>query len=91
MPTPYYEQSGVTIYHGDCREVLPLLRAEALITDPVWPNSIFPGVVNPRQLLDDALALSDVARVVIHLGVDSDPRFLGAVPGRWPFLRELYT
>ena len=23
---PYYEHQGVTIYHGDCREVLPSLR-----------------------------------------------------------------
>ena len=23
--TPYYEQDGVVIYHGDCREVMPSL------------------------------------------------------------------
>lgn len=33
---PYYEQSGVTIYHGDCREVLPLVSADALVTDPPY-------------------------------------------------------
>lgn len=33
---PYYEHAGVTIYHGDCREVLPLLRAEAVIADPPY-------------------------------------------------------
>lgn len=27
---PYYEQSGVTIYHGDCREILPMLPAESV-------------------------------------------------------------
>lgn len=85
---PYYEQSGVTIYHGDCREVLPTIEAEALITDPVWPNSIFPAVTDPQQLLAETLAVSTVERVVIHLGVDSDPRFLAAVPGRWPFIRS---
>ena len=34
---PYYEHAGVTIYHGDCREVLPALpkfNIDALITDP---------------------------------------------------------
>ena len=31
---PYYEDSHVTIYHGDCRDVLPSLRADALVTDP---------------------------------------------------------
>ena len=27
---PYYEQSGITIYHGDCREILPLLSCDLL-------------------------------------------------------------
>ena len=30
--TPYYEQDGVTIYHGDCREVLPTLAPLGLST-----------------------------------------------------------
>jgi site-specific DNA-methyltransferase (adenine-specific) len=29
--TPYYEQDGVSIYHGDCREVLPRLEPAALL------------------------------------------------------------
>jgi DNA modification methylase len=34
--TPYYQDHAVTIYHGDCRDVLPQLslRADAIITDP---------------------------------------------------------
>ncbi len=31
---PYYEHAGITIYHGDCREVLPTVTADAVITDP---------------------------------------------------------
>lgn len=44
--SPYYEHAGITIYHGDCREVLPQLEAESIITDPVWPDCehIFPGI-----------------------------------------------
>lgn len=34
--TPYYDEAGVTIYHGDCREVLPTLRADALVVDPPY-------------------------------------------------------
>lgn len=33
---PYYEQDGITIYHGDCREVLPNVRADVAITDPPY-------------------------------------------------------
>lgn len=36
--TPYYEHAGITIYHGDCREVLPSLRSANLtvVTDPPY-------------------------------------------------------
>jgi site-specific DNA-methyltransferase (adenine-specific) len=33
----YYDEGGITIYHGDCREILPLPRAADLIcTDPPY-------------------------------------------------------
>lgn len=37
--TPYYEQDGITIFHADCRNVLPLLDLPAIhsvITDPPY-------------------------------------------------------
>lgn len=34
--TPYYMHGGVTIYHGDCRDILPSLRADVAITDPPY-------------------------------------------------------
>ena len=33
---PYYEHAGITIYHGDCREVLPLVAADVFVTDPPY-------------------------------------------------------
>lgn len=33
---PYYQQDGITLYNCDCREILPDLAADALITDPPW-------------------------------------------------------
>jgi len=31
---PYYERDGIMIYCADCRDVLPLIEADVLITDP---------------------------------------------------------
>ena len=33
---PYYERGGITIYHGDCREILPHVQADVLVTDPPY-------------------------------------------------------
>lgn len=36
-PTPYYQDDAVTIYHADCREILPTLRpVELVLTDPPY-------------------------------------------------------
>lgn len=39
LPEPYYhdEESGITIYHGDAREILPLLpKVDLVLTDPPY-------------------------------------------------------
>lgn len=33
---PYYEHAGITIYHGDCREILPSLNFDLIISDPQY-------------------------------------------------------
>lgn len=36
---PYYEHNGVTIYHGDCREILPSITGGAIVSDPPYGMS----------------------------------------------------
>ncbi len=36
---PYYEHAGITIYHGDCREILPHVgTVDAIVTDPPYSS-----------------------------------------------------
>jgi hypothetical protein len=49
--TPYYDHAGVTIYHGDCREVLPSLQSQefhASITDPPYGLTSKHGLRSPQ-------------------------------------------
>src|SRR5215813_4944069 len=90
---PYYDHAGIMIYHGDCREILPLLNADALITDPVWPNShdSLQGWDRPAALLAEAMsAIPPLKRLLIWLGCASDPRILLSVPASYPFLRAVH-
>ena len=40
---PYYEHAGITIYHGDCRELLPGVEADAVVADPPY------GIAHPTN------------------------------------------
>lgn len=88
---PYYEQDGVTLYCADCRDVLPTIEAVTLLTDPVWPNAHpdLVGAEDPEGLFVGMLSVmpSSVRRLIVWLGVQSDPRFLRQVPEALPFLR----
>jgi len=44
---PYYDHAGITIYHGDCREVLPTLGpVDLVLTDPPYNVSVRSGREN---------------------------------------------
>lgn len=92
---PYYQDSAVTIYHGDCREIIGgLSDIEAVITDPVWPE----GDVGLTGAGDASALLASVAgwaavnarRLVVHLSVATDPRWLVNVPPSLPFQRVVW-
>lgn len=94
---PYYEHGGITIYHGDCREVMASDEhffcgsVFTTVTDPVWPNNSVPEFagIDAVGLLRECLKGVFSARLAVHLGCDSDPRgMLAAVSAeRWKFFR----
>src|SRR5215472_16458511 len=70
LPAPYYDHAGVTIYHADCRDILPLLPAcsfELAFADPPYGVGLDYG--NGRADADnyaDALSmLRTIADVVL--------------------------
>jgi DNA modification methylase len=57
-PEPYYhdEASGITIYHGDCRDILPDLKADAVdlaLTDPPYNVGIDYGTHDDNMPPDE--------------------------------------
>ena len=47
---PYYQDDSCTIYHGDCRDVLPRVMADAVVTDPPYGVG-FAGKATKRRRL----------------------------------------
>jgi len=53
LPIPYYDKDGITIYHGDCREILPQLpKVDLVLTDPPYGVGIDYGEAQPADLPD---------------------------------------
>lgn len=62
---PYYEHAGITIYHGDCREILPQLpKVDAVISDPPYGILSEDGSAATRRSggnIDDGVMEWDIA------------------------------
>lgn len=49
MQKPYYAEKGITIYNGDCREILPQLeQADLIVTDPPYGID-FQSCMRPKE------------------------------------------
>jgi site-specific DNA-methyltransferase (adenine-specific) len=67
---PYYEHAGITIFHGDCREILPLVDADSCITDPPYGEATHAGARTRSQdqaLVDFASITADELRLALSL------------------------
>ncbi len=84
--TPYYEADGITLYHGDCREILPLLTADLVFADPPYgvDKAAWDGAF-PTEWLPLAAEAAKQAMLVTPgiVNLLSMPREIGSHRYRW--------
>lgn len=87
LPEPYYSEDGIALYHGDCREILPLLQADVVIADVPYGIGLRNGDVDghrsERSFEVAGDSDSSVAMSVIKWADDRDlPLIVFASPWR---------
>jgi len=76
---PYYDEDGITIYHGDAAEVWPTLpKVDLIFTDPPYPKE-FDHVWD--VLADVSGALKEGGSLFTQLGHYQMPRVMDALSG----------
>jgi DNA modification methylase len=75
--TPYYEQDGITIYHGDCREVVQSIRADVMVADP--PYGVGIGTQDHPSGKGAYLSFDDTEKNVIEVVIPAVSAVLGIV------------
>jgi len=70
---PYYQHAGISIYHGDCRDILPMLpKVDLVLTDPPYSEITHLGARTgthdgSRPLVDFECITADDLRSVFAL------------------------
>jgi site-specific DNA-methyltransferase (adenine-specific) len=77
---PYYSDEAVTIYHGDALEILPMLTADVIVTDPPYGYSYASNRGAPWRGVGIANDESTAARDAVLKGWGDGPAI---VFGSW--------
>lgn len=94
---PYYQRDGVTIYHGDCLEIMPQLeqKFDLILTDPPWPNlTAGMNTTDPFKLMVRFYGIisktQNSEKMILIFGCDSDPRIISDVPKQFNFFNTCW-
>lgn len=83
---PYYEDGAVTLYNGDCRDILPCIDAQILLTDPPYGTGYYD---TDREVLTGEMLSEWIARYAVVAVFGWPERLVGlcaaagAVPDEW--------
>ena len=74
LPKPYYDSDGITIYHGDCREILPHLpNVDLVLTSPPYANQRdYTAIIDDWDAMMrsafSGIQVSDQGQILVNLG-----------------------
>jgi site-specific DNA-methyltransferase (adenine-specific) len=61
LPEPYYQDDSCTIYHGDCREILPHLgQVDLVLTDPPYSSEFHAGARSMNSMEESFIDFESV-------------------------------
>ncbi len=90
--TPYYQHGGITIYHGDCREILPQLQpVDLVLTDPPYNVGVEYGTHNDTMAMAEFVEWATVwfrqcrelSQTVLITGQARLPQYAVIEPWTW--------
>ena len=68
LPKPFYDRDGITIYNADCRDVLPFVECDCVVTDPPYGIKLRNGDVDGhRSDTWDSIAGDEDQTVGLHV------------------------
>jgi len=70
--TPYYEHAGITIFCADCREILPYVKADVVVTDPPWGTNTACNARRFTRRASPYWANVDTSKVQAHRQIVGD-------------------